>query len=254
MLSYQHAYHAGNMADVHKHAILSFVLDYLVQKPKPLSYMESHAGRGLYDLSGAEALKTGEAVAGIARVQDRFPPDHPYMRALGAIRDTAGADAYPGSPLIARTLLRGEDTITLGEMHPQEVAALRENVRSVHIRQTDGVQMLLSLAPPTPRRGVALIDPSYEIKDEWQVMPKLLRDLHRKWPVGVLMLWYPILSNGMHETLTGTLPDLAEDMLHHQLNFAAARPGHGMIGSGMVVINPPWGLDHAVSELESYLG
>ena len=128
MLSYQHAYHAGNMADVHKHAILSFVLDYLVQKPKPLSYMESHAGRGLYDLSGAEALKTGEAVAGIARVQDRFPPDHPYMRALGAIRDTAGADAYPGSPLIARTLLRGEDTITLGEMHPQEVAALRHGL------------------------------------------------------------------------------------------------------------------------------
>lgn len=253
MLSYQHAYHAGNMADVHKHALLSVALDYMAQKPKPLCYLETHSGRGLYDLSGAEARKTGEAAQGIARVEGRFPPDHPYLRALQAARRQGGPNAYPGSPLIARALLRKSDRIILAERHPQEVAALRASLAGAEIRDADGPQMALSLTPPDPRRGLLLIDPSYEVKTEWTAMPALLKQLHRKWPVGVLMLWYPILTSGAHKALTKALGDLAAESLHHQLHFPPAREGHGMTGSGMVVLNPPWGLAEAAAGLDSLL-
>ena len=131
MLSYQHAYHAGNAADVHKHALLALALDYMARKPKPLTSLETHAGRALYDLAGAEARKTGEAAAGIGRMQGWFAPDHPYARALAAAQAQGGASAYPGSPLIARTLLRADDRLVLAERHPQEVAALH-NVPSGH--------------------------------------------------------------------------------------------------------------------------
>jgi len=257
MLSYQHAYHAGNMADVHKHALLASALDYMVQKPKPLSYIETHSGRGLYDLGGTEALKTGEAAAGISKVAGRFAPDHPYLRALAHVRATGGATAYPGSPLIAEALLRPEDRITLAEMHPGEVQVLRRSVTRADVRETDGEQLAISITPPEPRRGLLMIDPSYELKDEFVRMPKLLMQLHRKWPVGVLILWYPVLASGAHDPLVRALADLesmGDKALHHQVRFPPARPGHGMIGSGMVVINPPWGLADAAAEVARVIG
>ena len=250
MLSYQHAYHAGNMADVHKHALLSVALDYMAQKPKPLTYIETHAGRGLYDLSGAEAVKTGEAAQGIAKSEGPFPQDHPYMKALKFARGEGGPNVYPGSPMIARALLRDSDRMILAEKHPQEIAALRNVMGTADIRDADGPQMALSVTPPEPRRGLLLIDPSYEVKTEWPAMPVLLKKLHRKWPVGVLMLWYPILSSGSHQALIRALTDLGDETLHHQVRFPPAREGHGMIGSGMVVLNPPWGLAEAAADLE----
>ena len=128
MLSYQHLYHAGNLADVQKHALLAWMLDYLTLKDKPLSYIETHAGRGLYDLGADEALKTGEAAAGIARMENRFAPDHPYRRRLAEVRIQFGPMAYPGSPLIAALSLREGDTVHLAELHPQEHRALVENL------------------------------------------------------------------------------------------------------------------------------
>ena len=250
MLSYQHAYHAGNLADVHKHSLLAVALDYMTRKDKPLTYIETHAGRAFYDLSGAEAAKTGEARAGIARAGAWFDADHPYARTLAAARAEGGPDAYPGSPWIARHLLRPHDRIHLAELHPQEHAALTRALPGVDVRQADGPALALSLAPPDPRRGLCLIDPSWEIKDDWRAMPDLLAKLHAKWNVGVLMLWYPVLASGAHSAMSRALDDLAvDDALKHEVRFPPAREGHGMIGSGLFVVNPPWGLDQAAEAL-----
>jgi 23S rRNA (adenine2030-N6)-methyltransferase len=250
VLSYQHAYHAGNLADIHKHALLAVALDYLAAKPKPLRYIETHAGRAIYDLSGPEALKTGEAAAGIERVEHWFDKNHPYARCLAAARAFRGPSAYPGSPFIASTLLRPDDGITLAEMHPQEVAELRHALPRADVRAADGPQMALSICPPQPRRGMLLIDPSYELKDEWVTMPKLVAALHRKWSVGVIMLWYPILTSGAHKALIDALDQAPiENAIRHEVRFAPARPGHGMIGSGLYVVNPPWGWDKAAAKL-----
>ncbi|MDF1856321.1 23S rRNA (adenine(2030)-N(6))-methyltransferase RlmJ [Pseudooceanicola sp.] len=250
MLSYQHAYHAGNLADVHKHALLALALDYLVQKPKPLTYIETHAGRALYDLAGAEAAKTGEAARGIERVACWFAGDHPYARALSVARDRAGPRAYPGSPLIAQTLLRDGDAMILADLHPQEAGALRAALPGADVRQVDGPQMALSLAPPVPRRGLLLCDPSYEIKDDYLQMPRLIAQLHRKWNVGVLMLWYPILASGAQSGMCAALDALQIDAaIRHEVRFPPARPGHGMIGSGLYMVNPPWGWADAARDL-----
>ncbi len=126
MLSYQHGYHAGNLADVHKHALLAVMLDYLTRKPKPLFYLETHAGRALYDLQSIEARKTGEAAQGIGRVEGWFAPDHPYARILAAVRADHGPAAYPGSPLIAAYGLRDIDTLHLSHLHNSQLPAIEE--------------------------------------------------------------------------------------------------------------------------------
>jgi 23S rRNA (adenine2030-N6)-methyltransferase len=250
MLSYQHAYHAGNAADVHKHALLAATLDYMARKPKPLSYIETHAGRALYDLSGTEARKTGEAAAGIARMAGWFADDHPYARALAAARTRSGPDAYPGSPLIAQTLLRDGDRMTLAELHPRERAALESALPGADLRGEDGPSMALAMVPPIPRRGAMLIDPSYELKTEFAQMPRLLAKLHRRWGVGVLMLWYPILASGAEDEMAKALDALGiAGALHSRVHFPPARAGHGMRGSGVFVVNPPWGLAEAADAL-----
>ncbi|WP_299925856.1 23S rRNA (adenine(2030)-N(6))-methyltransferase RlmJ [uncultured Pelagimonas sp.] len=251
MLSYQHSFHAGNLADVQKHAILAFVLDYMTCKDKPISYIESHAGRGLYDLNDADANKTGEAAQGILKVADWFDDTSPYLRALAATKDAHGDNAYPGSPLIAQALLRANDSLHLAELHPGEYAALRDNARShtTKIYQQDGLELIQSLAPPTPRRGVLLIDPPWEIKSDYQTIPTTLAKLHRKWNVGVLMLWYPILTDGRHKPMLAALSQNFPDALCHEVTFPPARKGHGMVGSGMFVVNPPWGLGDFAKDL-----
>ena len=251
MLSYQHIYHAGNLADVHKHALLAWVLDYLTAKEKPLSYLESHAGRGLYALDAAEAVKTGEAAAGIARAEAWFGPDHPYARALAAVRAAHGPAAYPGSPLVAANLLRAADKIRLAELHPQEyaaLAALPELARAL-VEKRDGLEMALAAAPPEPRRGLLLIDPSYEVKSDYARLPGVLAKIHRKWAVGVLMLWYPRLAGAPHAAMLSELEAAFPEALRHEVSFAPAREGHRMQGSGMFVVNPPWGLAEEAARL-----
>lgn len=244
MLSYQHGYHAGNLADVHKHALLAWMLAYLTQKDKPLSYLETHAGRGLYDLTDAAALKTGEAAKGIAVAADWFAPDHPYRTVLGRIRATYGANAYPGSPLVAAEMLRPVDSIHLAELHPQEYAALATNMAPYGgvFRQRDGFEMALSLCPPDPRRGLMLVDPSFEVKTDYDTIPPLLAKVHRKWGVGVLVLWYPILTDGPHRPMLRALQEAFPEGLRHEVGFPPAREGHRMTGSGLFVVNPPYGL------------
>lgn len=251
MLSYQHLYHAGNLADVHKHALLARMLDYLTQKDKPLSYVETHAGRALYDLASPEAVKTGEAAAGVGRAEGLFADDHPYRRRLEEVRARHGAQAYPGSPLIAAMTLRDGDVMHLADLHPQEHAALAAAMApwGAHVRREDGLAMAVALAPPTPRRGLMLVDPSWEVKADYETVPTLLARVAAKWNVGVLALWYPILSEGPHAAMLGKLTSAFPDALRHEVRFPPVRPGHRMVGSGMFVVNPPWGTDRAAAEI-----
>lgn len=258
MLSYQHIYHAGNLADVQKHALLARMLAYLTQKDKPLSYLETHAGRGLYQLDAAEAVKTGEAEAGISRLLNDalLAQDHPLAEAIAKTRAPHGAAAYPGSPMIAAHLLREGDSLNFAELHPQENAALRQAMRPhakggrVRVHQQDGFELALSLAPPTPRRGMLLIDPSYEIKRDYAQIPGHIAKLHRKWNVGVIALWYPILTDGAHKPMLNALE--AQDLpgvLRHEVRFPPAREGHRMVGSGMFIVNAPYGTEDEAQRL-----
>lgn len=253
MLSYQHIYHAGNLADVQKHALLSVMLDYMTRKPKPLSYLETHAGRGLYHLDSDQALKTGEAAAGVGAVADWFETDHPYSGALGTIRNREGETAYPGSPMIAATLLRKEDRIHLAELHPQENEALSLAMMGsgAKVYEQDGFAMAQSLCPPEPRRGMILIDPSYEIKSDYETLPRFIAKLHRKWNVGVIALWYPILTSGAHKPMLSALEaQNLPDTLRHEVRFPPVREGHRMIGSGMFIVNTPYGLKNEARRLD----
>ncbi len=244
MLSYQHAYHAGNLADLHKHALLAWMLGYLTAKPKPLSYLETHAGRGLYDLAAPESEKTGEARAGITRAlaQDWLAGDHPLRRALDDTRARHGASAYPGSPLIARHFLRPGDVAHLAELHPAEHEALAAVAGFAHLHRQDGFAMAQALCPPTPRRGLLLIDPSYEIKADYDRIPAQIAKLARKWNVGTIALWYPVLTDDRQAPMVRALGAAHPGALLSQVRFPPARSGHGMVGSGMFVINPPYGL------------
>lgn len=256
MLSYQHIYHAGNPADLHKHALLAAMLTRLTEKPKPLTYMETHAGRALYDLSSAEALKTGEAAAGIGAHGGDFPPDHPYALVLDRVRARHGATAYPGSPLIAAELLREGDSLHLAELHPQEQAALQQAMgHRAKVHRQDGYEMVLSLCPPEPRRGMLLIDPSYEVKSEYDRIPDVVKKLHRAWNVGVLAIWYPILKDARHLPMIRALE--AQDLpkvLKSEVRFPPVREGHGMVGSGMFVVNTPFGTEEEAARLARLIG
>lgn len=251
MLSYQHIYHAGNLADVHKHSLLAWMLSYLTRKDKPLSYIETHAGRALYDLTDDAALKTGEAAQGITKAAAWFAPGHPYAEVLGKIKTQHGPTAYPGSPLISALSLRPTDQIHLAELHPQEHDALDLAMSpypvKCHLR--DGFELAHALTPPTPRRGMLLIDPSYEIKDDYAAIPQHIAKLVRAWNVGIIALWYPILTNHAHHPMLNTLSAAHPSALRHEVRFPPARPGHGMVGSGMFVINPPYGLGDEAKEL-----
>ena len=251
MLSYQHLYHAGNLADVHKHAALAWVLDYLTQKDKPLSYIETHAGRGVYDLDAEEAVKTGEAAAGIAVVEAAFPPDHPYRQRLAEAQAAYGARAYPGSPLIAALGLRETDSLHLAELHPQEVAHLRAVAKDwgAQVYQRDGFELALAITPPTPRRGLMLIDPSYEVKADYEAIPRHMAAIHRKWNVGILILWYPILRGGAQGPMARALEAAFPDGLRHEVRFPPAREGHRMEGSGLFIVNEPFGLEGELAAL-----
>ena len=251
MLSYQHIYHAGNLADVHKHTLLAWMLAYLTRKDKPLSYIETHAGRGLYNLSDQAALKTGEAARGISSNVSFFEDNHPLATVLENIRKTDGAQAYAGSPMIAASLLRPGDSIHLAELHPAEYEALRYSMAATQAKcyARDGFDLAHSLCPPTPRRGMLLIDPSYEIKTDYADIPKHINKLAKAWNVGIITLWYPVLKVSAHRGMIRELHSAFPEALRHEVSFPPAREGHGMIGSGLFVINPPFGLEKEAERL-----
>lgn len=253
MLSYQHAYHAGNLADLHKHALLAAALDYLTRKDKPLSYLETHAGRGLYSLDSPEAAKTGEARAGIRRAEAQgwLPAGHPLLAALGDVRRHYGVDAYPGSPLIAAHFLRRGDSAHLAELHPAEYDALSAVAGFATLHRQDGLQMAQAVCPPTPRRGLLLIDPSYEVKADYAAIPRQITLIARKWNVGVIALWYPMLADDRHMPMLNALTAVHPGAMRSEVAFPAARAGHGMVGSGLWMLNPPFGLTEEAARIEA---
>lgn len=261
MLSYQHAYHAGGPADVMKHLALVALLDALLRKPRPIAYAETHAGRGFYDLGGVEARKTGEAAEGIGRLNLVAAETRSLGAVLARLRATHGPMAYPGSPLIARMMLRGQDRMLLFERHPAEYRALQALLHTPQTRalapetpaidaiEADGLSGLLERAPLAPRAGLVLVDPSYEIKSEYEALPRFLRRLITQWPQAVVLVWYPLLRAGRHEALLDGLSGLP--VLRREMAFDL-KDGAGMVGSGLVVIAPPHGtaqrLDAALAE------
>jgi 23S rRNA (adenine2030-N6)-methyltransferase len=249
MLSYQHLYHAGNAADVHKHLVLAGLLGLLTVKDRPLTYMDSHAGRGLYDLGAPEALKTGEAALGIGRLSGG---DHPYFGVLDRIRARHGPRAYPGSPLIARAMLRPQDRLHLMELHPAEHAGLRAALAGpgVAIHRRDGFEGVLALSPPVPRRGLVLCDPSYEVKSDYAAAAAFGLALMAKWPEAVLMIWYPVLPENRHRNLLAGLAPLSPLVRE----CGVPHRGRGMLASGIALINAPHGAGAVLAAAPDHAG
>lgn len=257
LLSYLHGFHAGNHADVFKHAILTCLLDALIRKPKPLVYLESHAGAGCYDLTDARALKTGESSLGIGRLWPRrqaFPQLARYLETIARLDPDGGTRLYPGSPMLAAELLRPDDRLILMERHPAEARTLETRLgadRRIGIHRRDGLEGMPALVPPKPSRGLVLIDPPYEQVSEYRAVADALIRAHGRWPTGVYALWYPRLgrardrSDLLLERIQGAIPD----GLVCELSVRPASDDLGMHGSGMLILNPPWGVDEGLREL-----
>ncbi|AZZ90052.1 23S rRNA (adenine(2030)-N(6))-methyltransferase RlmJ [Hahella sp. KA22] len=250
MLSYQHVYHAGNFADAHKHWVLSLLLQALCKKSTPWRYLETHAGRGDYDLTSEEAQKTSEWTAGILplmQAKGTCPPEFDaYLAAVRGLNPDAGKlTRYPGSPAIAAGFLRETDQLALCELHPKEYAELKRQFgrnRQIHIHQRDGFEGVMAMSPPPEKRGLVMIDPSYELKDDYQRIPAYISKLTKKWSNAVIAIWYPVLAEKRHEQMLELMRQLP---LHKTLRseLILTPVARGMYGSGMLVVNPPWRLD-----------
>ena len=251
MLSYRHAFHAGNHADVLKHCLLVACLRHLNHKDKPWWYVDTHAGAGIYDLDAAFARKNAEFETGIGRLWSR--PDLPELVAdyLALVRDLnpeGRLRLYPGSPWLASRIMRGDDQLRLFELHSTDAQQLRhvftEAGRHVKVEAVDGFLNLKSVLPPQPRRGLVLIDPSYEIKDDYRRVVAALKEGLERFPTGTYAVWYPMLQRPEAMQLPNKLKRLpARAWLH--VSLAVQTPsadGFGMHGSGMFLINPPWQL------------
>jgi len=253
MLSYLHGFHAGNHADVLKHVVLASALTLLGSKPKPLRYIDTHAGAGGYDLETAAAQKNREYLNGIGRIWSA--PDAPAAVArLVEIVRRYNADAvlrrYPGSPRIAAQCLRAQDRLCLFELHPREHDALAHAFGGdahVRIERQDGLVGSIGLVPPPDRRGFVLIDPSYELADEPDRVLDALGKLNRRFSTGVVAIWYPVLERRWCERFERRVRKLVGTRVStYELEIAANDAGPGLKGSGVLVVNPPWKLDEEI--------
>lgn len=249
MLSYQHIYHAGNFADVHKHAILCLLLKALAAKEKPFFVLDAFAGRGGYELSSTESEKTGEYRQGIGKLWEwgDVPAQmSDYLEAVGLFNGEGELRRYPGSPWLIRHTLREQDRMALCELHPAEFDLLRGTIRSsrkVALHMRDGLDAMKGLLPPKERRGLLLIDPSYEVKSEYAGVAEAVVRTYRHWREGIYAIWYPLLAAGNHEKLLNGLKHSGiRKILDCQL-IVDSEKAPGMFGSGMIVINSPWKLD-----------
>jgi len=249
MLSYRHGFHAGNHADVLKHLVLARVLAYLAQKPKPFCCIDTHAGAGLYDLGDAQAQKNREFDTGIGRLlgRDDLPPLlADYLAVVTDCNPDGGRRFYPGSPWFERHWLRESDRLVLCELHPAEFEALRGNFggnRRIRLLKDDGLKALKALLPPKERRGLVLIDPSYEVKTDYDAVLEALKQAHARFATGSYALWYPVVERKRIDRLERLLREAGMRNIDlYELSIAPDGAGRGMTGSGMVVINPPWTL------------
>lgn len=268
MLSYRHGFHAGNFADVFKHVVLTMLLQALARKDKPYVYVDTHAGAGRYDLHSEAARKHREFLSGIARVWgEREAPAAvtAYLEAVAALNGGAARLAdpgavprwYPGSPRIARHLLRGGDRMVLGELHSGEAPLLQREFahdRSVQVVRGDGYHLLKSHLPPVERRGLVLIDPSYERREEIDHIVAALREGLQRWATGTYAIWYPVMPKvpaaALHRRIVaaGT-----PKVLCAELCVLPDDSPLGMNGAGMIIVNPPFQLDAELQQLLPWL-
>lgn len=260
MLSYRHAFHAGNHADVIKHLTLVLTLEYYLRKDKPFWYIDTHSGGGFYRLTSTEAQKNREFTTGIQQIREQASPSEPLTTYLNLIQQASPSDKlehYPGSPWLAAQVLRKTDQLRLFELHPADFHTLDSLLgkdKRTQIKQQDGLQGLLGLLPPPPRRAVVLIDPSYELKTDYNAVVETLIKAHTRFATGTYLLWYPVVSRQrvqqmLHNLEASHIPDIL------QIEFCPLPDGSnmGMTGSGMFIINPPWLLAQQMQETLPWL-
>lgn len=255
MFSYRHAFHAGNHADVLKHAILVQILDYLNNKDTPYWVIDTHAGAGLYALDGDWAGQSGEVAEGLDRLLGAAQPPaliERYLRAVQDFNPDGVANLYPGSPCLALHAMRPDDRLRLFELHPTEGQVLEDTLRQqmrasrrqVAVAFEDGFAGLKRLLPPPPRRGLILIDPSYENKHDYRAVQQALRDGLQRFAQGCFVIWYPLVQRVQAHEMVRALERLPVDWLNASLTVhKPSADGLGLHGSGMFVVNPPWTLE-----------
>lgn len=264
MLSYQHDYHAGNHADVLKHSVLALVVRALQRKDAPLRVLDAHAGSGVYDLRSSEARKNEEFAGGIERLLAASQPPAEVQDYLAAVRAMNGgsreADSqlhlYPGSPQVVRHLLRPEDHLELLELHPAALARLHRNFgrdSRVHIHDRNAFEGIPALVPPPEKRGVVLVDSAYEVKEDFIAVIELLKTCHRRWPGGVYLLWYPLIRHPLAERFTAKVRATGIPKILQAELRVEAEGFDGMRGSGLCIVNPPFGLDQKLNTLLPWL-
>lgn len=260
-LSYQHIYHAGNPADIQKHLWTLAVLQYLQKKDKPLFWCDTHAGRGLYDLTSPEAQKIKEYNNGIMRLYDK-DIDHPLWRSLKETiqhyNDGNDLKKYPGSALMVAHHLRDGDRMECYDLHPQEFRHLDHalsSYKNVTPRKISMEEGIFACTSPKEKRGAILIDPSYEIKKEYQTIPKVVKRVIRKWPNATYMIWYPILPQERHEDLKDICKDIDSDVLIDEWIYDDPNGDgfKGMYGTGMAIFNPPYSVAETITECKNII-
>jgi 23S rRNA (adenine2030-N6)-methyltransferase len=262
-MNYRHAYHAGNFADVVKHAILARVLTYLKLKPQPFRVIDTHAGAGRYDLSGVEAAKTGEWRDGIGRLINCDIPDDaaallaPYLDAVRAVNFEGALTFYPGSPVIARHLMRPGDQLVANELHSEDLAALKTEMRRTPDTKVLGLDAWLavkSLLPPPERRGLILIDPPFEKADEFERLTEALANGLERFATGVYIVWYPVKNAASADRFVRDACRLGgRDILDVRLTICEPFAGLGLTETGLLIVNPPFSLNGELERILPFL-
>jgi 23S rRNA (adenine2030-N6)-methyltransferase len=261
MLSYRHSFHAGNFADVHKHLVLTVLLDYLTRKETPLCYIDTHSGAGCYDLEDKPAMKNQEYKNGVFRLlaNRKHAPDiaQTYFQIIDQLNSSGNTKYYPGSPHIAANLLRGADRLVLTELHSSDYPLLKQHFKEdkrVAVHHQNGYQSLKAFIPPKEKRGLILIDPAYELADEFKRVSKEVIQAYRKWPTGCYAVWYPILLRSTIDNFeqsiiaSGIKKILVSEICIHRDDVPRR-----LNGSGMLIINPPWRSEETLHDLQPWL-
>jgi 23S rRNA (adenine2030-N6)-methyltransferase len=251
-VNYRHAYHAGNHADVLKHIVLARVIMHMTKKDKPFRVIDAHAGIGVYDLKGIEAGKTGEWETGIGKMAEPFADEietliAPYREAIAKLNAHGGLVRYPGSPDLSLSLMRGQDRMIANELHSEDAMTLQRNIgwdERVKVTELDADTCIKANLPPPERRGVILIDPPYEVKNEAERALRMLRHGLRRFAQGVFLLWYPIKAGGLEEFLAAEVQAMGvPSSVRVELRVREAFDAGGLAGSGLLILNAPWKLD-----------
>lgn len=260
MLSYRHSFHAGNHADVLKHTVQSLILASLKQKDKAFVYHDTHSGAGRYDLAGEHAEKTGEYKDGIGLIwqRDDVPLAMlPYIEAIRRLNENNHLRYYLGSPKLGRQLLREQDRAIFSELHSTDFPLLRQEFRGdrqVKMYKEDGFARLKASLPPKERRGLVLIDPSYELKHEYRDVVNAIEESVKRWATGTYAIWYPVVYRENVDLITRGLEKCGiRNILQIELGVAPDSLERGMTGSGMIVINPPWALEQQMQQILPWL-